>query len=77
MYVPVLEKKKIKLVPPDDKLLRFINQEIDNPELVKWMSEFKGSLLFRDIIDRYLEDILKTLLPTEDFMYQNFVYIMR
>ncbi|MCM3239140.1 UvrD-helicase domain-containing protein [Heyndrickxia oleronia] len=71
-YVRSCIGKKIKLVPPDDKLLRFINQEIDNPELVKWMSEFKGSLLFRDIIDRYLEDILKTLLPTEDFYVSKF-----
>ncbi|MGE8203152.1 RNA polymerase recycling motor HelD [Heyndrickxia sp. NPDC080065] len=71
-YVISCIGKKIKIKHPEEKLLRFINQELDDPELVKRVSDFKGSLIFRDIIDRYLEDILKTLLPTEDFYLSKF-----
>ncbi|QQZ08871.1 RNA polymerase recycling motor HelD [Heyndrickxia vini] len=71
-YVRLCIGKKIKLASPDEKLIHFINQDIEQPELVKWVSDFKGSLLFKDIIDRYLEDVLKTLLPTEDFFVSKF-----
>ncbi|MEK5521710.1 RNA polymerase recycling motor HelD [Heyndrickxia sp. FSL W8-0423] len=71
-YVMLCIGKKIKLTPPDEKIVHFINQDIKHPELVKWVSDFKGSLLFRDIVDRYLDDVLKTLLPTEDFFVSKF-----
>lgn len=71
-YVLSCIGKKIKLKAPDEKLIRFINQEMEHPEKEKWVAEFKGSLQFRDIIDCYLEDILKTLLPMEDFYVSKF-----
>ncbi|WP_339148596.1 MULTISPECIES: RNA polymerase recycling motor HelD [unclassified Sutcliffiella] len=59
--------KKIKLRPPSEKLMGFINHEYEDPEMVQWLASFKGSLEFKGIIDRYLSDILETLIPTEDF----------
>lgn len=59
--------KKIKLRPPSEKLMGFINHEYEDPEMVQWLASFKGSLEFKEIIDRYLSDILETLIPTEDF----------
>lgn len=59
--------KKVKLRPPSEKLMGFINHEYEDPEMVQWLASFKGSLEFKDIMDRYLSDILETLIPTEDF----------
>ncbi|QFT87334.1 Helicase IV [Bacillus sp. THAF10] len=59
--------KKIKLVPPSEKLMGFINHTYDNPEMIQWLAGFKGSLEYKKIIDRYLSDILETLIPQEDF----------
>jgi len=64
--------KKIKLKHPDEKLIGFISNEFEQPELVRWLSAFKGSLQFRDIIDQYLEEILITLIPTEDLYISKF-----
>ncbi|MBS4174966.1 RNA polymerase recycling motor HelD [Bacillus sp. FJAT-49736] len=71
-YVLKCIGKKIKLTHPDEKLLKIMNREIQKPELTRWLSAFKGSLQFRDIIDRYLQDILKTLVPQEDFYVSKF-----
>ncbi|CAG9622048.1 RNA polymerase recycling motor HelD [Sutcliffiella rhizosphaerae] len=59
--------KKVKLRPPSEKLMGFINHTYEDPEMVQWLSGFKGSLEFKRIIDSYLLDILHTLIPKEDF----------
>ncbi|MGG4038288.1 RNA polymerase recycling motor HelD [Heyndrickxia ginsengihumi] len=71
-YVKACIKKNIKMTHPEDKLISFIHHELENPERAKMISEFKGSLQFRDILDNYLQDILKTLLPKEDFYVAHF-----
>ncbi|WP_235864149.1 RNA polymerase recycling motor HelD [Sutcliffiella halmapala] len=66
-YVKSCIGKKIKLRQPSEKLMGFINHEYEDPEIVQWLASFKGSLEYREIMDRYLVDILETLIPTEDF----------
>jgi DNA helicase-2/ATP-dependent DNA helicase PcrA len=70
--------KKFKLVSTDEKLLTFIN--VGNEETSKehhdqlaWASSFKGSLQFRDIMDRYLEELEKSFVPEEDFKLDKYV----
>lgn len=71
-YVKTCLGKNIKLKHPDELLIQFINHEIENPEQRRFLSSFKGSLQFRDIIDRYVKDILRSLLPKADFYVANF-----
>ncbi len=71
-YVKSVLKKNIKLKHPDEKLIRFLNREVENPEQLQWISSFKGSLDFCALIDRYLNDILITQLPKEDFYLDKF-----
>ncbi|WP_010677819.1 RNA polymerase recycling motor HelD [Bacillus timonensis] len=74
-YVEFVKKclgKPIKLTKPEGKLLGFIHEEFKNPEMIKWISAFKGSLEYRDILDHYVEDILSSLLPKEDFFVSKF-----
>ena len=66
-YVSKCIGKKMKLKHPEEKLVKFINGTMKETEAIRWVSAFKGSLQFRDMIDHYLEDILQSLLPTEDF----------
>ncbi len=64
--------KPIKLAKADAKLLGFIHDEYKNPEMIKWISAFKGSLEYRDMLEHYVEDILSSLLPKEDFFVSKF-----
>ncbi|MBM7704289.1 RNA polymerase recycling motor HelD [Metabacillus iocasae] len=71
-YVKKCINKSVKLKHPDEKLLSFLNKEYDNPAHMQWLASFKGSLPFRDMMDRYLADILQTLLPKDDFVVAKF-----
>ncbi|WP_110113566.1 RNA polymerase recycling motor HelD [Bacillus sp. CGMCC 1.16541] len=71
-YVKKCLGKPVKLKHSDEKLLAFLNKEYENPNQMQWLSSFKGSLPFRDMVDRYLEDVLQTLLPKDDFFVANF-----
>lgn len=59
--------KKFKL-SPDHKLVTFIEAGNDkkNRSLLKWLSAFKGSMEFKGIIDRYIDDIKASFLPNKD-----------
>ncbi|MEH7383432.1 RNA polymerase recycling motor HelD [Bacillus sp. JJ1533] len=74
-YVDYVKKclgKPIKLTKPEEKLLGFIHNEFKNPDMIKWISAFKGSLEYRDMLEHYVEDILSSLLPQEDFFVSKF-----
>ncbi len=74
-YVDFVKKclgKPIKLTKPEAKLLGFIHDEFENPDMIKWISAFKGSLEYRDMLEHYVEDILSSLLPQEDFFVSKF-----
>ncbi|WP_461202777.1 RNA polymerase recycling motor HelD [Anoxybacillus sp. TBDG-1] len=64
--------KKIKIIDPNQKLISFINHEYDNEHMVKWLSRFKGSLIYKKLIDQYLKHIRNELCPTEDFKLERF-----
>jgi DNA helicase II / ATP-dependent DNA helicase PcrA len=64
--------KPVKLTSLEGKLLAFINDDFKQPDMVRWISSFKGSLKFRDMLDDYVEDILRTLLPNDDFYVSKF-----
>ncbi|WP_077620604.1 RNA polymerase recycling motor HelD [Bacillus sinesaloumensis] len=64
--------KPLKLTKPEGKLLGFIHDDFNNPDMIKWISAFKGSLEYRDMLDHYVEDILSSLLPKEDFFVSKF-----
>ena len=62
-----------KLINPDEKLIRFINSENEDEDrellLLREVAQFKGSLEFRDIIDRYVNSLEQTFVPEQDFCY--------
>jgi len=70
--------KKYKLVDTDDKLMALIDGNDLTPEernLMVWISSFKGSLEFKDIIDGYIEDIEKKFIPEVDFKLDEFTIV--
>ncbi|MFT4413848.1 RNA polymerase recycling motor HelD [Fredinandcohnia humi] len=71
-YVKSCLGKPLKLTNPEEKLLGFINDDFDEPDMIRWVSSFKGSLDYRDMLDHYLDDILRSLLPKEDFYVSKF-----
>lgn len=67
-FVLSLIGKKYKLTHSDDKLLSFVNEEkTQDHERLQWVSHFKGSMAFKELIDRYVNAIEQTLVPDTDF----------
>ncbi|WP_108670289.1 RNA polymerase recycling motor HelD [Peribacillus acanthi] len=62
---------KIKVTPPSNKLLAIVEGKEESQQL-KWISSFKGSLAFKEVLDKYIKDIEKSLAPLEDFNVENF-----
>ncbi|MFD1363238.1 HelD family protein [Lentibacillus salinarum] len=65
-YVRACLGKKIKLTDSNEKLKELIDSTSKNKHNIKWISEFKGSLLFEKILKRYLKDIRNNYVPEYD-----------
>ncbi|MCK4259057.1 MAG: UvrD-helicase domain-containing protein [Halanaerobiales bacterium] len=72
--------KKVKVINPNLKLTSFINSKScldkDEHKILRDTSKFKGSLTFKKVIDKYLNDIEENFTPREDLSLDNHV-IMR
>jgi DNA helicase-2/ATP-dependent DNA helicase PcrA len=67
--------KKYRLMN-DQKLLMFIqgNKEKENSEeQLRWVSEVKGSMFFKTMIDQYLKELEESFVPDENFMLDRFI----
>jgi DNA helicase II / ATP-dependent DNA helicase PcrA len=66
-----------KLISPDEKLIRFIKpgKEDNDRELslLEQVSQFKGSLQYRDIINRYVNSLEQTFAPEQNFCFDQHV----
>jgi DNA helicase II / ATP-dependent DNA helicase PcrA len=71
-YIEFMNKclgKKMKLISPNSKLMALINGN-GNSKMIQWVSSYKGSLEFKELIDNYLKEIEFNLAPSEDFMIE-------
>jgi DNA helicase-2/ATP-dependent DNA helicase PcrA len=57
--------KKLKLTDPNERLFRFLEGGRD-VEALKFISRFKGSLAYKRLIDRYLDELTLRMLPGSD-----------
>ncbi|TDL30473.1 DNA helicase [Jeotgalibacillus sp. S-D1] len=63
--------QNLRILDPVKKLVSLIEQD-EQSEQVKWLSQFKGSLEFMQIIDSYLIMVENSLAPKEDVMLEKF-----
>ena len=70
-YMKMAIGQNIRLIDPTIKLLALIARGKNN-EQIKWLSEFKGSLTFMKILDRYIDQIEESMAPSEDVMLEKF-----
>jgi DNA helicase II / ATP-dependent DNA helicase PcrA len=71
-YIDYMRKclgNKVKIISPNSKLLSLLEKG-EKLSSVQWISSFKGSLDFKNLIDRYLYDIELSLAPMEDFIVE-------
>jgi DNA helicase II / ATP-dependent DNA helicase PcrA len=71
-YVDFMKKslgKKFKLFSPNTKLITLLEGR-ENAKSIQWVSSYKGSLEFKELIDRYLYELELSLAPTEDFIVE-------
>ena len=64
--------KKFKIRDANEKLIAFVDhnsslREADRNSLIRSCSEFKTSMLFKEIIDDYIKVIEENFIPKEDF----------
>lgn len=70
--------KKFKLKDPFEKLTKFVNhnvtrEEIEANNILKNCSQFKASMLFREVMDEYVKYIESSFIPKEHFKIANMV----
>lgn len=64
-----------KLASPDEKLVKLVksqNNSSSEVEFLKKVSEFKGSLEFKDTLDRYVEYLEQGFAPKQDFCLEEY-----
>ncbi|KAB7667993.1 RNA polymerase recycling motor HelD [Bacillus sp. B1-b2] len=71
-YVLMCIGKKVKVIESNKKLIALIQHKHKSEEMIKWLAEFKGSLMFKTILDQYLIDILDGMSPKEEFRIEKF-----
>ncbi|MFZ5944002.1 MAG: RNA polymerase recycling motor HelD [Bacillota bacterium] len=66
---------KFKVINPHEKLVELIEDNLNEKErdLLRKAAGFKGSLVFKEIIDKYIENLEAAFLPVEDFALENHV----
>lgn len=68
-FVLDLIGKRYRVTDTDKKLTYLINgDDEEEKENIIWACKFKGSMEFKDIIDKYIKDIEKDFVPKEDFV---------
>ena len=71
-FMGELLASKYKLIPTNEKLIKLVSgKDKEENEYIKWSSNFKGSLEFRDIIDNYVNKIENNFVPDMDFALEN------
>jgi len=64
--------KKITLISPNSKLMTLLKGE-GKSKWIQWVSGYKGSLEFKELIDGYLKQIELSLAPSEDFTVEKYI----
>ncbi|MBM7652818.1 RNA polymerase recycling motor HelD [Neobacillus cucumis] len=64
--------QKIKLFSPNSKLIKLLDENRTN-QSIQWVSSFKGSLEFKELIHRFINELEENLAPREDFVLENSV----
>ncbi|PLS02436.1 RNA polymerase recycling motor HelD [Neobacillus cucumis] len=63
---------KIKLFSPNSKLIKLLNEKQTN-QSIQWVSSFKGSLEFKEVIHRFINELEESLAPQKDFVVEKSV----
>ena len=58
---------KIKIKNPNIELSKIVNEGNDKTAILQQVANFKSSLKFKEVIDKYLEELNRETLPKEDF----------
>ncbi|SDJ11093.1 HelD family protein [Alteribacillus bidgolensis] len=66
--------KKFTFTKSDEKLLKLVEGDPkENLDTLSWVAQFKGSMLCKELIDRYAADITANLIVEEDLKLDRFV----
>ncbi|MFL6555022.1 MAG: HelD family protein, partial [Bacillus sp. (in: firmicutes)] len=66
--------QKIKLISPNAKLMKLLEAN-GKSKLIQWVSSYKGSLEFKELIHSYVKEVELKLAPAEDFIVEKSILI--
>ncbi|HYK75310.1 MAG TPA: RNA polymerase recycling motor HelD [Pseudoneobacillus sp.] len=66
--------KKIKLFSPNTKLMKLLEGN-GNSKSLQWVSSYKGSLEFMDLLNHFIKEMEFNLAPTEDFIVEKSILL--
>ena len=69
--------KRLKISDNNEKLVKIVNNEVDNRyknkiDIILKESKFKSSIDFKNIVDEYIKNIEKQYIPNIDFCYEEY-----
>jgi DNA helicase-2/ATP-dependent DNA helicase PcrA len=71
-YVQQVIGKKIKVIPQEKKLVAIVEEDQTTVETIKWVTKFKGSFQYQQMIERYMKEVQTSFYPNEDFAVEKF-----
>ena len=69
--------EKYQLSSPEAKLSFLLQSDSNSSEQnnIRWLSGFKGSMRFKEMVDKYIDKIEKEMLPKDDFRLEDYVIV--
>jgi DNA helicase II / ATP-dependent DNA helicase PcrA len=61
--------QKIKLFSPNTNLMKLLEAN-GTANSIQWVSSYKGSIEFKELINSYIKDLELNLAPAEDFIVE-------
>lgn len=76
-FMSSLLDKNYKFVSSEEKFMSLIHNKKEESDFITWSSSFKGSMDFKNIIDRYVQEIELKFVPEMDFSINGEVLISK
>lgn len=76
-FMESLLGKKYKLLDTSKKLMQLVNRQQTHENDIIWTSKFKGSMFFKETLDKYIKDIEAEFIETEDFALDGHILVSK
>lgn len=76
-FMETLLGKRYKLIDTSKKLMQLVDRQQSDENDIIWTSKFKGSMVFKETLDKYLKDIEVEYIEAEDFTLDGHILVSK